>query len=499
MIGKKIILYALVLCNFLSCSITEDLSTNESRESYVYVYKNADVYIDFEDKNRTTNSDLNNFILDKKVVRFYQSWPNAKTPSLQNIYEMHFEGNRTDQKKFREDIGALNLFGKIEFAEYYKVEGEVRKETNESGINTTMLLGCPSPLPPVNDPWIANNWANNDALNLIEANCAWSITKGNSSIVVGIADTEFDILHEDLSNQIINIWGNASPHCVHGTIVAGCISAETNNNVGISGIGYNTKMAGYKVNHSTSCSGNPWPAIWQAYQDGRPIINVSWTGIGYPAGGVAAAAQEIVDGGTILVLGAGNSPSSTSHSSYANIPGVINVSGVDANNEHGPTGHAHNQWVDLCALSTNVTSTYPNNSYGGAWGTSFAAPQVAGVAALILSVNPCLTPAEVEDILKTTTDPINDAALYPNGLGTGRLNAYRAVEKAATLCIENQNITSNSEFESYILCTRNIDVLNNAELELTAVKEVNIYDSFNLQAGTKLEIFIDANHQINCQ
>ncbi|MEL6944156.1 MAG: S8/S53 family peptidase, partial [Bacteroidota bacterium] len=442
-------------------------------------------------------------------VWMMQSFPNAKTAELQNIYEIHFQNKQWNKDRLKTAFSNLNLFDKIEFANYYIADNQLKREGGHGYTNSILTSSCPEPLAPVNDLYVSNNWVNNDALNLIEANCAWTITKGDPSIVVGIADTEFDDNHEDLKNQIIHLSGNytAPPECEHGTIVAGCVAAETNNSLGIAGIGYNTKIAGYKVysyvwydsNRNPRCGGNPWSGIWQAFQDERPIINVSWTGIGSPPNGVVAAAQEIVDGGTILVLGAGNSPNSNSHSSYANIPGVINVSGVDANNQHGPTGHAHNQWVDLCALSTNVTSTYRNDNYGGGWGTSFAAPQVAGVAALILSVNPCLTPAEVEDILKTTTEPISDASSYPNGLGTGRVNAYRAIEKAANLCIENQNITSNSDFESYILCTKNIDVQNNSELELRAVKQVNIFDSFTLQAGTKLEIFVDESYQINCQ
>jgi subtilisin family serine protease len=83
--------------------------------------------------------------------------------------------------------------------------------------------------------------------------------------------------------------------------------------------------------------------------------------------------------------------------------------------------------IDPGTGDTSV-NTYP---YYQNWsGTSFSAPITAGVAALIKSINPCLTPEDVQTILKTTTDPIIDANLYPGKVGTGRLNAYKAVKLA---------------------------------------------------------------------
>jgi subtilisin family serine protease len=86
--------------------------------------------------------------------------------------------------------------------------------------------------------------------------------------------------------------------------------------------------------------------------------------------------------------------------------------------------------------------------YGFCSGTSFATPIVAGVCGLIKSINPCLTPAEIQYIIKSTTDPIADAAQYSGLVGTGRINAYQAVLLASDyykdFSIENgENITWN--------------------------------------------------------
>lgn len=505
---KCLLVFCCLSLGILTCNSPSGLSDWEASPAYIYVYQKKDKPLTIDKGKLETNySTLNRILRKHKVDRFFSSWPNAEAPALQNIYEMHFAGFQGNIEALERDLAASNLFEKVEVARYYQAEGKI---VNRPGITSdpSTISSCPTPEPPVNDIYTANGWTNNYALTLMEAECAWTITKGDPSIVVGIADTEFDEDHEDLVNQFATVWGTVPPECDHGSLVAGCVSPETNNGLGIAGVGYNTKIAGYRVPHnyvpSYGCTGNPWPGVWQAYQEGRQIINVSWTGVGSATpsapqpGGVVMAVQEMVDNGTILVLGAGNSPTSTSHSSYANIPGVINVSGVDANNEHAGTNHAHNQWVDLCALSINVSTTSASGNYVGGWGTSFAAPQVAGVAALILAVNPCLTPAEVEDVLKSTTDPINDSSSFLGGLGTGRLNAYKAVRKAATLCVEYQNITTDSEYESYILCTRDIELSNNAELKLNAIKELQIFDSFIVNAGTTLKINVDGNYQLDC-
>ncbi|MCG8327147.1 MAG: S8/S53 family peptidase [Chitinophagales bacterium] len=349
----------------------------------------------------STSEELNNYFDQYNVTQFIQSFPNAQNPELAHYYEIHAEGDITQLK---EDINEKAYFGKLFLADY------------------PVIASCPNPVG-INDYWITQNWANNYALNLIEAQCAWTITTGNN-VEVAVVDTEIDTSHEDLTNQILRTVGPPVTYAAyHGTITAGMVAAQTNNNKGIASIGYNTKISFYRTSGF-----NLWQRIWQAYQDGARIINVSWSGIGaYPN---LLAVKEMITNGTLITLGAGNTPNAMFHSAYAHIDGAINVSGVDAQDNHGPTGHAHNSHIDLCAPSINVTSTYQGNTYGGGWGTSFAAPQVAGTAALMRSVNPCLAANEIENMLKVTCDPIADESTYPGLVGAGRLNAYRAVEKA---------------------------------------------------------------------
>lgn len=431
---------------------------------YFYVSTTESKYKPKLGETRMTNdTTLNSVFRNYNVVEYKQSFPCAKNEELQNFYEIHLaEGNDIDG--FEIALRNSNTFDAIYKCDYYKP-------------------ACENPIL-TNDTYIVNNWANNDALDLINAKCAWSITTGDPNIVVAVIDTEFEGTHEDLVNTFEGIITVASPYNQdHGTLVTSAVACGTNNNKGIAGIGYNTRVKGYQVSASAA---NLWSNIWQAYLDGYKIINVSWTGIGsYPT---LLQVQEMVNNGVVLVVAAGNHPNDMHHSAYANIPGVINVSGVDKNNNHGNTGHAHNSYVDVCAMSTNVTTCYPGNTYGGGWGTSFAAPQVSGVVALIRSVNDTLSPAEIENIIKTTADPIADANLYPGLLGAGRVNAYDAILASCEVNLVNIEINNNKSSKGCFVNVEDVTVKNGATLNLEATHDVNIIGNFNVETTGSMEI-----------
>jgi subtilisin family serine protease len=341
----------------------------------------------------------------------------------------------------------------------------------------------------INDTWIVNNQINNDALNLLNAQCAWTITTGSPDIIVGVIDTEFETTHEDLQNTFAGTVGTRSDPLDHGTSVSSCVATGTNNNKGIAGIGYNTRVKGYYTNGSGSTL---WNTIWQAYQDDIKIINVSWTGIGsFPN---TLAVREMTNNGVVLIVAAGNDPNSTSHRRYADFPGVINVSGVWANNQHAGTNHAQNQWVDVCALSKNVAACVAGDTYSTVNGTSFAAPQVAGVVALLRSMDSNLSPAEIENIIKSTTDPIADAHLFPGLLGTGRVNAYAAVLAvcAATtppVNFLNRTVTSHTTVTTCSdINVQNVTVQNGAALTLSASGHVSVNGTFDVRLGSTLNV-----------
>jgi len=405
-----------------------------------------------------------------KTVNLIPSYPNAKNPELKLYYDIKMIDNST------EIINALH-------------KENIFTEISTYDIAYTTNAGCVV----TNDSVFADG--SDYYVQLVRADCAWLITKGSSFIFVGIADTEFQETHEDLCNQVLSVSGQITANASeHGTLVAGNACAEPNNGKGIKGIGYNTKFKGYRIPHNpsagTASSFDIKDAIWNAYLDGCRVINVSWTGTGLQPSG----AQEITDSGTVLVVSAGNNANTVCHSTIADIPGVLCVSSVDRDNNYYP-GHARNQYVDLCAPGREMVTTSAFLQYRIVWGTSHAAPCVAGAAALVLSVNPLLSAAEVEDILKITTRPINNASSYPGQIGTGCLDVYSAVQAAQTACttpaitLNNQTITINNTITSCNTITaQNVTVTNNAKLRLVAPNAVTINGSFEVQLGSQLEV-----------
>ena len=151
---------------------------------------------------------------------------------------------------------------------------------------------------------------------------------------------------------------------------------------------------------------------------------------------------------------------------------------------------------DVCAPGTGIISLAhdnPTGYTGGWWGTSMAAPCVAGVMALMLSKNINLTPAEICEILETTAVRLP----YPNSkkdnlFGSGRIDAYAAV--MATPCSPvdffNQTVTTNTTVTNNCgdINVKNVKVKNGAKLILDAARNVNIISDFEVDSGSEFEI-----------
>jgi subtilisin family serine protease len=293
-----------------------------------------------------------------------------------------------------------------------------------------------------------SNW--NWHMDVIQAEQAWEITKGSSEIKVAIVDNAVWVDHPDLADKIVlqrdtyYNTNNANPPTSgdpfdwsHGTHCAGLAAAITDNNTGISAIGFNVSIIAVKAANNSNANGiYGYPGIQWAANNGADVINMSWGGPGY-----SATNQNLINTisnmGVVLLASAGNDNVSTPHypSGYNNIISIASTDSDDRKSDFSNYGTA----VDLCApggISTTgpsglLSTTYNSNTYGYydlMAGTSMATPVAVGLVGLILSINPALTPAQVETILKTTADDIE--ALNPDytgQLGSGRINAYQAV------------------------------------------------------------------------
>lgn len=272
------------------------------------------------------------------------------------------------------------------------------------------------------------------ALDLINAQQAWDITHGDTSIVIAITDANYHIGHEELVGKVNQVSDNFSSDYVHGTAVAITAAGATNNGLGKSAIGYNSHLQLRVLDYNE---------ILNATYSGARVINASWaSGCDY-----ADYPQSVIDeaytNGSVIVAAAGNGSATCAGPGTmvypASLNHVISVTSVGPYDNHerfiGNPGstHQHNTMVDLSAPGYDVALSTAPGTYTTGNGTSFAAPYVSGLCALMLAVNPCLTPDEVEYILKATA--VNIDAQNPNyvGLiGTGRINAQAAVQMAST-------------------------------------------------------------------
>jgi hypothetical protein len=319
---------------------------------------------------------------------------------------------------------------------------------------------------------------NNSHLELINARQAWDITKGDARVVVGISDTYLQTSHDDIKNKIDTVFENthfAGPW-KHGTYVAGCVAAQTDNNQFISSIGNKTSIA-FTSRWGSGLTNNHNEILLLAQRPEIRVINLSW-GSAYYSESINNLYNSILnDHNTIVTAGAGNEPAHggengffypAAYSSVISVtsvghrydigythPSIGNWNWADCHEQHigidsnGYSTHHHNTAVDICAPGYHVKVLVPNNTVDGVWGTSFASPIVAGVCALVVAVNPCLTAVEVKDIVLSTADPtiyqIPENQPYIGLLGSGRVDAYAAVLKALNEGTEHiQNKTYNT-------------------------------------------------------
>jgi subtilisin family serine protease len=273
-------------------------------------------------------------------------------------------------------------------------------------------------------------------LDRIHAPEAWTITTGSKDIKVGVVDDGVDAAHPDLAGKVVAAYNFAEETPVsrpglegHGTSVAGCITANTDNGQGITGLNWNVSLIDGKGfgPQAQGFSFDLTRGIIFAVDKGARVINNSWGGGGLDLATVAAT-EYAASKNVILVFSSGNSgfnePQLPGALSLV-YPNLITVGATDYNDQvvgfstFGPQ-------VNLVAPGSGIWTTEPGGKYRGINGTSFSAPIVTGVVALMLSVNPNLTPLQVRTILEGTADDISGVG-FTYKTGYGRVNAYKAV------------------------------------------------------------------------
>lgn len=220
----------------------------------------------------------------------------------------------------------------------------------------------------------------------------------------------------------------------HGTWVAGCISAISDNGLGITSTNWNAKVMACRIGWTPDGSNSgvvrmdfAAQAMDYARLMGADIYNASWGSSN--SGGLGTAVNQAVAAGMIIVTSAGNADN-TDASYLCARSDVIAVAATNSNDAKASFS-SYGSWVDISAPGDGIYTTEFNraatgaaqHTYGAPSGTSFSSPIVAGAFALLKAVNPGMTRQQLIDKLLSSVDDIYDNnPTYIGDLGSGRLN-----------------------------------------------------------------------------
>lgn len=279
-----------------------------------------------------------------------------------------------------------------------------------------------------NDPLLSSQWH----LPKIAANSAWQSATGAGTIIA-ILDTGVDASHPDLAGQLVPGWNmyddNADTSDVygHGTPVAGTAAAAGNNATGVASVSWGARVMPVRISGpdgyaslSTIAQGLTW-----AVDNGARVANISYAASGSST--VRSAADRMRSKGGVVAVSAGNTGAATGR---ASTDSLIVVSATDSSDAR-TSWSSYGADVDLAAPGAGIYTTTRGGGYGGKSGTSFSAPIVAGVAALIKSLRPDFSSAQIESALLSTAIDLG-AAGRDDYYGHGRVDAGAAVLAAAS-------------------------------------------------------------------
>ena len=430
----------------------EDISLAGSLDKFkneFRVYHMEPVFRDFE-RIRTfheqlTKKEANQ--LDEAELRLLKrrkrAPKNAQVPELGRIYRCKIElkGDKTLQQL----VNACNCDPEVEYAE----------------LNYIVTVDA---IP--NDPYFAYQWPLNNIGQMyppgggyndppgtpdadIDVPEAWDIHIGSPDIIVAVADTGVYYYHRDIHDSM---WTGPSGHHGydfvhsdnyplddhgHGTHCAGIIAAETNNGLDIAGVCWNVRIMALKCldENGEGYYADAADAFYYAVNQGAEVISNSWGGDDF-----SQTLQDAIDyahsQGVIIVAAAGNDNQYYFPHYPASMEHVISVAATNSNDQRAPFSN-YGTRINISAPGVDILSLRaPGTSMGTVYdsyntiasGTSMACPYVSGVLGLILSAYPSASTEEVTARLLETADNISEQnPYYEDLLGSGRVNAHRAI------------------------------------------------------------------------
>jgi serine protease len=367
----------------------------------------------------------------------------------------------------------LSLIYQIEISAEVDLEAAINSIYASGLVEYAQPRFIPRLLYSPNDPMVGSQYY----LQNIKAFEAWDISRGDTTIVIGIIDTGIDLGHPDLIDAIkynyydpingedsdndgfidnYHGWNLAENTNntqwvanAHGVHVAGIAAANPDNGTGIAGVGFHSKVLPVKVDDEFGRLTRAYEGIVYAVDQGASVVNCSWGGtLGAGQFGQDIVNYAVLNKDAVVIAAAGNSNNQVPlfPASYNN---VMSVAGTNIN-DHKWEHSSYGVFVDISAPGANVLSTWGNGGYLYGNGTSMAAPIVAGAAAILRAHFPEYTAQQIVAQLKVTTDKIDtlEANLpYQNLMGTGRLNMYNALTQTHFPYIQlTAHLTSADDF-----------------------------------------------------
>jgi serine protease len=316
-----------------------------------------------------------------------------------------------------------------------------------------------------NDPQRTSQWH----LTKIQAYQAWDLFRGDTTrvAVIGIVDTGVYYTHPDLApnmwvNSAEDLNGNgikdagdingvdddgngyiddvigwdlarndnnpAEDSPIHGTHVAGCASEATDNSLNGAGIGFHARIMAVKGgSHDTLTA--VYQGLTYAADNGANVINCSW-GSSQLVPQYQGIINNCWNSGVIVVAAAGNNGTNARvyPGAYNNVLSVASTMSSDVKSDFSSYG----TWVDVSAPGSGIFSTWSTNQFVNMDGTSMASPITAGLVGLLRAAHPDWSNQDVVDAVISTTDNIDSQnPSYVGQLGSGRINAFRALGSAS--------------------------------------------------------------------
>lgn len=319
-----------------------------------------------------------------------------------------------------------------------------------------------------NDELYSQQWN----LAKVSAPSAWDISKSSASIKIAVIDTGFAKFHQDLVNKFdlasgYDFANNDSDvaagttningaYVYHGTAAASLAAADTNNSVGLASLGWDSRIIPIQ-SLSDDGFGNTFTVsagIYHAVNNGAGVISLS-LGSTVPDSFLENAINYAISNNVIVVAASGNE--SCNCINYpANYSSVIAVGSSDPSDVRSSFSNFGNN-LDVVAPgsggvraatmnSINQTTLYSSNFSG----TSSSTPQVAGLAALIKSLRPSSTQAEVESYIRNGADKVAGMAgqNFSTSYGYGRINATASLVRAGAYSWQLQSQSSDKNIAS---------------------------------------------------